>query len=95
MPQTCCAILGLNSCFLFLNIDISVRSVHPPLLLPFSLLIPQQAPPAPEASLRYTYDKSKGEVFQQHEANVACVALVHGPLCRTVNVDDMGSHTFV
>ena len=34
-------------------------------------------------------------MFQQHEANVTWLRLVHGPLCRTVVVVIMSSHTFV
>lgn len=62
---------------------------------PFSLLFSASDCGSRGPGLRYTYDKSKGEVFQQHEANVACVLLVQGPLFRTVVVLIMGSYTAV
>lgn len=37
----------------------------------------------------------KEKCFATHEANVAWVPLVYGPLCRTVVVNDMGSCTSV
>lgn len=37
----------------------------------------------------------KEKCFETHEANVAWVLLVYGPLCRTVVVDNIGSYTSV